>query len=923
MAHDDLIKGAQQLASIAKIVRGLKRVQAGSTQGLQSGPQRAYLSGGSSGGAAPSTLASLPQTPVIKDLIAKGLIKEGMPPEQIQAIIAISQQASGVPVDIKALMDQIKADYASTTGDIGTAGADWMKEILGANTPDDPAMAALFAQDPSITGYAGSLGQMQETADLNQATDLAWFSKQQQAMVDYYNGLMQSVSAAPMVPEGGSGGGGGSGGYGGGGGYGSGGGNSDGLFGDPRTQVTRQEQLRAQAASKVSERHPDFYTNLTGAFAPGSEGALYAHDMFMDVGQDPMDVGAAIVRERQAQEAMQEQAGLIDESNAAWESALPGNTQTELAQYMNTFGVLPGDNPETEDIVETSYTNPEAVLPANLPFSEELQNQQGRGMALTEQMFNPDLAGYGPDVNEKAPALINNLAYLGQLARQRLGGGQAIPQAGGNPVEMISAAMQAVQGGQGLAENIPVGQSQQQYDDYIVGQGITPSPTNVGPTTGSNYTGVDYDPLTAAPPMGMGEDDPNLLIPDPNTGLWGPQSQIGPPVSEDAPWGSPQPIDLLDDPGTYEEFLRQQQAGDEYGGIPPVTINGVPNPEYQEWLTANQEQIATGQPGPGGVGEQGLPFFNQMASGMRQAFNQTGEEPEPGPLPLGEVLSKVAAFSKAMGNTSLVNQLGSVQTGAQTQLGPSDESAVTQEFLQTDPNDVPGLLTGEGVPGQWGGPATTQGFNEGWGASAINNGNVRPDVLDFLRKRSVDDVGAMEAAWDNDVVPFEAPETGYYREPVDPQELADAARTIQFLNVMEPIAMQHNTYVGPAEYSRDLTDTATETATNNVRSSSYDPATANLVGGDPNSFMLDDLDLIETADTGAPTMSGGDYGVNTNMLIANALRGIGSQKTPVTPPVQKAGVNRISQGLQQAAVSRIGTGLDRVRRLAGVLAGFK
>ena len=44
-----------------------------------------------------------------------------MTPEQALAILAISKLKAGVGVDIKALMAQISADYARTSGDISTA----------------------------------------------------------------------------------------------------------------------------------------------------------------------------------------------------------------------------------------------------------------------------------------------------------------------------------------------------------------------------------------------------------------------------------------------------------------------------------------------------------------------------------------------------------------------------------------------------------------------------------------------------------------------------------------------------------------------------------------------------------------------------------------------------------------------------------
>ena len=59
---------------------------------------------------------------------------------------------------------------------------------MGQNMPQGD-MAGLYAQDPMWANSAANLAQMNETAGLNEATDLAWFTKQQQAIEDYYNGL--------------------------------------------------------------------------------------------------------------------------------------------------------------------------------------------------------------------------------------------------------------------------------------------------------------------------------------------------------------------------------------------------------------------------------------------------------------------------------------------------------------------------------------------------------------------------------------------------------------------------------------------------------------------------------------------------------------------------------------------------------------
>jgi hypothetical protein len=213
----------------AEIVRRMQKLQAANTQNFN-GPAQNTGGGGGHIAAPVSTLASIPQTPAVKDLIAKGILKEGMPMEQIQAILSISGVASQMPLDIEALKKQVTADYAQTTGGILGSGQDWMQQLYGANFSPSGPNAAAFQNDPLFSSYAGGLAQMQGTAGTNEATDLAWFDKQQQLMNDYYNGLMTSISSGGIpVGGGGSGGGGGGGGgrHGGGGGGGSGGGNND------------------------------------------------------------------------------------------------------------------------------------------------------------------------------------------------------------------------------------------------------------------------------------------------------------------------------------------------------------------------------------------------------------------------------------------------------------------------------------------------------------------------------------------------------------------------------------------------------------------------------------------------------------------------------------------------------------------------
>lgn len=177
-------------------------------------------------------------------------------PEPNLALNAITALKGQTNIDIQALMEQIKANYANLTGDTSTAANAWLTQLLGANfDPNDPALL----NDPTIAGYIQQLSAMQETADANQATDLAWFIKQQEAQQAYLDSLMV---AAQMPQVGSGGGGGGGGGYGGGGGGSGSGGSSDypggnNLFKDPKTVVKASEFARSQADANFRENAPE------------------------------------------------------------------------------------------------------------------------------------------------------------------------------------------------------------------------------------------------------------------------------------------------------------------------------------------------------------------------------------------------------------------------------------------------------------------------------------------------------------------------------------------------------------------------------------------------------------------------------------------------------------------------------------------
>lgn len=222
---NDKTKGPNYKGSVGNIVDAISRAI---QQQANQSPARRSVGGPSSGGGGTPTLpaapvSTLPDLPIVKELVKQGILREGMDPLQVQAILAIQGIMDANPLDIKALMDQLNANYAQYTGDVTGDAADWMQQMLGTylgpNIPGsgvDASMQDLMAQDPLFTNYAGGLEQMQETAGQNLATDQAWFLKEQQAQDAFYRQLMAGIASGtipvgPEVPVTGGGGGGGGG----------------------------------------------------------------------------------------------------------------------------------------------------------------------------------------------------------------------------------------------------------------------------------------------------------------------------------------------------------------------------------------------------------------------------------------------------------------------------------------------------------------------------------------------------------------------------------------------------------------------------------------------------------------------------------------------------------------------------------------
>jgi hypothetical protein len=315
-----------------------------------------------------------------------------MPPEQALAILKFAQLREGVPINVAELMKLVEGDYEKYTGDIETAGADWMKDLMGtAYDPSDPN-AAMFANDPTFSSYAGGLAQMGETADMNLASDQAWFRKNQEAQEQYYNDMMVAISTGALpigavAAAGGGGGGGGGGGYGG-GGYGGGGGSGGGGdygdnglgIGDTKTTVQDKVIDEFDSTTVGYENYPDFADNLISYAESLGDPEIVDNvtSLVYQYGAKPQDILKYIEEEQISLDAQNETyeslEGTTDPTtgqetpgtNDLWLAAQPAELRRTIGEYLNLTGNTLGDDPSTTNYVEPYYggTN---VLPQGSP----------------------------------------------------------------------------------------------------------------------------------------------------------------------------------------------------------------------------------------------------------------------------------------------------------------------------------------------------------------------------------------------------------------------------------------------------------------------------------------------------------------------------------------------------------------------------
>lgn len=218
---------------------------------------------------------------------------------QSLAATRVQQQA-----DFAAAKQQVGNNYQQLTGDIENSGNAWMADIaqrMGLT-------AEQVAADPNLQGYGQTLTNIGNTADLNQATDQAWFDKMMTTydqniasqMAGYANGTIP-LPGAELT--GGSGGGGGGGGRGGGGGYrrggrgrgysrggGGSGGGFDGTWKDPSTATSLDER----AIETNVQYNPGFYEEALALAGGDPEAAEAISRVIATYGKAPRDVDAGL-----------------------------------------------------------------------------------------------------------------------------------------------------------------------------------------------------------------------------------------------------------------------------------------------------------------------------------------------------------------------------------------------------------------------------------------------------------------------------------------------------------------------------------------------------------------------------------------------------------------------------------------------------
>lgn len=284
-------------------------------------------------------------TPEMAAMIDQGIwtdwsMLEGNP-QLAQALLGFQAAIGALPAEYQAAKARVAGDYENLTGDVLTSGKNWMQDLYGRMVdPNDPN-SALVAQDPALTNYAQTMSQIDETADLNQATDMAWFDKMLQNQLANYQMTMRTAGLDPGLAAGSGGGGGGGGGRGGGGG---GGGNSS-EWKTPTNTLTNLQSATDTATGTSTEYSPGFYEALIAASEGDPELEALTQRMWETSSQNPLgmtqDVAKALTAAEIEQEQQTAQTGLAE----TWKQLAPAQVQAAMRRMLSNKGATPTEVP--------------------------------------------------------------------------------------------------------------------------------------------------------------------------------------------------------------------------------------------------------------------------------------------------------------------------------------------------------------------------------------------------------------------------------------------------------------------------------------------------------------------------------------------------------------------------------------------------
>ena len=285
-----------------------------------------------------------------------------------------------------AASQQVADQYGQLTTPINTEGTGFLQQLyqgLGI----DPAT------DPTAQQFMNTLSTGQNTAQLNQATDQAWFDKMKANNLITTQGLIQGISdgsipiPGEILPEegGGSGGGGGGGGRRG-GGRGGGGGGSGGNWTNPKTT----DALTQAAAADAIFQYPGFREDFVGAGQTPEEQET-ARRIAATYGGLPYNVNKGLSSvELPNAEAALDALTAQQAQRAAYHRVLSGGGRE--AQYMNEFQDL-----------GTRQNEQESKTATDPGFNPLNTNEQARLRRLAEIALTQGIAKFGNKAAEQIP----------------------------------------------------------------------------------------------------------------------------------------------------------------------------------------------------------------------------------------------------------------------------------------------------------------------------------------------------------------------------------------------------------------------------------------------------------------------------------------------------------------------------------------